>query len=183
MAGAVTDITTIISAIKKLYDLGKTIEGNYKRCDLLIQRCSLFEDELAKIDTKSSKKINVKALNQLNTAVEDCIVFVKKYGGRGWKTLCLQSSTAKGIETEFKELNNSLHQASSDLSFSILLNSVALSEETDSANHEDFNASIDVSGHDIRCFVFQIFLLNIYGLISIVAIKYFTVDHCDYCTQ
>jgi len=169
MAGVVTDITTIISALQKLYDLGKTVEGNYKRCDLLIQRCSLFEDELAKIDTKSSKKINIKALNQLNSAVEDCIVFVKKYGGRGWKTLCLQLSSAKGIEVEFKELNDRLHQASSDLSFSILLNSVALREETDSANHEDFNASIDVSG---RCVWFYI---SVYLIITS------STHRCDMC--
>jgi hypothetical protein len=151
MAGVVSDVKIIISALKTLYDLGKSIQGNYHRCDLLIQRCSIFEDELAKIDKNSSHiAINSKALNKLHEVIEDCIKFVRKYGGNNWKSICLQLSNAKGIETEFFVLNESLHQACSDLSLTILFNSAIFRDETNLANREDLNASIDVSRKFIR---------------------------------
>jgi len=141
MAGVLLDIKIILASLKTLHDLGKTIKGNYKRCDLLIQRCSLFEDELTRIDNNNNNRaINAEALRRLREIIDDCAIFLTKYGGRDWKSVCSHISSAKGIESEFNELNRRLTEAGADLFFAVIIGRGSFGDEIDVANRDDFYA-------------------------------------------
>jgi len=122
MSGILSDLQNVYNAIKYLDDLRTSIEGNKERCRLLIERCNLFSEKISTmIKNTSLYRGNKSGILSLIETVDKCTEFVKKYGKKGWKRKCLNIAFAKDIETEFRDLNNSLQLASSDLQFFILI--------------------------------------------------------------
>ena len=130
MSGILSDLQNVYNAIKYLDDLRTSIEGNKERCRLLIERCNLFSEKISTmIKNTSLYRGNKSGILSLIETVDKCTEFVKKYGKKGWKRKCLNIAFAKDIETEFRDLNNSLQLASSDLQFFILIEKSAFEED------------------------------------------------------
>jgi len=129
-AGILSDFQKLYKAIKYLNDLRISIQGNKERCRLLIERCNLFSEKiLTIINNTSLYRGNKSGILRLIETVNSCADFIKKYGMKGWRRMCLNIAFAKEIETEYRDLNNSLQLASSDLQFFILIDKSSFEED------------------------------------------------------
>jgi len=130
-----TDFQIIYNTCQSIYLLEKTVEGNKKRCDILVARCRSLESPLAKLQVQNLSNDSVRAgLENLCGCVLDCKKFIEKFGHGGWKRFLLNRACATTIDAEFLELNRRLTNATSDLNFNF---NTIVSEELDRANAED----------------------------------------------
>eukprot|EP01036_Dinobryon_divergens_P023844 gene23844-32231_t len=130
MLGILIDLTNLYQILKHLKDLKKVVDGNKERCNLLIERCSLFEAKISSLlESKTRFTGNKEGILRLHATVKRCIEFINKFGKKGWKRFFLNIANAKSIESEFNSLNSALLEASSDLQFFILVENSTREED------------------------------------------------------
>lgn len=143
MCGQNGDLLAILQVIDDVRSSFESIEGNHKRCGILMKRCEHLEEILTKISNsgkspEARSSISKELLEATNIIIHDCRGFMERYGKTGWKRFVVKLFDHKRLESEFLELNMRLDSAVNDLHFAKDVSD----EQIHQANEEDMKEQL-----------------------------------------
>jgi len=122
---SVGDIGIIFTSILTLKQLYVDVEGNKKDCRNLIARCSALEKPLQAIQADKERLLSSQeALSGLQSVLEDCVTFCKKYTGKRWLVKAYRNINGNDKD-RFAELNARISASSTDLQLGVNFDSMS----------------------------------------------------------